>query len=164
MENNRKKCSFKDHQELNANSYCCECKIFMCNKCETHHSSLFFDHETINLLKNSEEIFTGFCSEKKHNIKLEFFCKNHNQLCCAACISKIKDENYGNHKDCDVCSIKEIKEEKIKKLEENIQYLEDISKNINESINNLKNVSEKINEKKRKIKIKYTKSIYENKK
>ena len=153
MDNLNKKCSFKDHQEVNANSYCRECKIFMCNKCEAHHSSLFLNHEQFNLIKNNEEIFTGFCSEKEHNNKLKFFCKNHNQLCCTACIAKIKDENYGNHKDCDVCSIKEIKEEKIKKLEENIQYLEDISKNINESINNLKNISEKINEKKEELKL-----------
>ena len=153
MDNLNKKCSFKDHQEVNANSYCRECKIFMCNKCEAHHSSLFLNHEQFNLIKNNEEIFTGFCLEKDHNNKLKFFCKNHNQLCCAACIAKIKDENYGNHKDCDVCPIKEIQEEKIKKLEENINYLEDISKTINESINNLKNISEKINEKKEELKL-----------
>ena len=153
MENKRKKCSFKDHQDLNANSYCCECKIFMCYKCETFHSNLFFDHEIINLLKNSEEIFTGFCLEKNHNNKLEFFCKNHNQTCCAACIAKIKNEYYGKHKDCDVCPIKEIKEEKLKKLEENIRCLKDVSKNINESINNLKNISERINAKKEELKL-----------
>ena len=67
MDNLNKKCSFKDHQEVNANSYCRECKIFMCNKCEAHHSSLFLNHEQFNLIKNNEEIFTGFCLEKEHN-------------------------------------------------------------------------------------------------
>ena len=37
-----------------------------------------------NLDKNENEILTGYCQEKKHNIELEYFCKTHNQLCCAA--------------------------------------------------------------------------------
>ena len=100
MEIQKKKCSFMEHLNVNANSYCGECKIYMCNKCENHHSNLFLNHEIFNLEKFNEEIFTGFCNEETHKNKLEFYCKAHNQLCCATCISKIKKEKCGNHKDC----------------------------------------------------------------
>jgi len=157
MEIQNKKCSLKEHLEINAISYCGKCKIFLCNKCENHHSNLFFNHETFNLDKNNSEIFSGYCIEENHYNKLEFFCLTHNQLCCASCIAKIKKENYGNHKDCDVCIIEDIKDEKIKKLEQNIHLLENFSKNINESINNLKNITEKINERKEQLKLKIQK-------
>ena len=157
MEIQKKKCSFQDHLNIVAICYCGECKIFMCNKCETHHSSLFLNHETFNLEKNNEDIFTGFCSEENHKNKLQFFCKVHNQLCCVACISKIKKENFGNHKDCNICTVEEIKDEKLNKLKENIHCLENLSKNLNESINNLKIISEKINENKEQLKLKIQK-------
>ena len=112
MEIQNKKCSLKEHLEINAISYCGKCKIFLCNKCENLHSSLFFNHETFNLDKNNSEIFTGYCIEENHYNKLEFFCRTHNQLCCASCIVKFKKENYGNHKDCDVCIIEDIKMKK----------------------------------------------------
>lgn len=154
-----KKCSFKEHFDTNAKSFCCECKIFMCNKCETCHSNLFLNHEMINLEKNDTEIFTGFCFEENHNNKLDFFCKNHNQLCCAACITKVKKDYYGKHTDCQICTIEEIKEEKSKKLGQNIHYLEEFSKNIHEPINYLKNISEKITEKKENLKMNIQKTF-----
>ena len=67
------KCSFKEHKEIDAISFCPECRIYMCNKCQIHHSSLF-SHHFYNLNKD-EEIFTGFCKEKNHPMKLEFFLK-----------------------------------------------------------------------------------------
>ena len=137
MEIKKEKCSLKEHSETNANSYCANCRLFMCNKCENYHSNLFSTHhQTFILEKNNAEIFTGFCGEKEHKHELEFFCKTHNQLCCVECISKIKKKNFGNHKDCEVCLIEDIKDEKLNKLSENIKYLEDLSKDINESINN----------------------------
>ena len=90
MENKSEKCSSKKHEEINAICYCQECKIYMCNKCENFHSELFQNHHQYKLEKDMNVIFTGFCKEKDHFDKLEFFCKNHNILCCAACISKIK--------------------------------------------------------------------------
>ena len=48
------------------------------------------------------------------------FCKNHNTLCCAACISKIQSKGNGKHKNCDVCNIEEIKDEKKNTLKNNI--------------------------------------------
>ena len=36
MENERKKCYNKNHQEINAIVYCQICKVYMCNKCEKY--------------------------------------------------------------------------------------------------------------------------------
>ena len=81
---NQIKCSFKEHKEIDAISFCPECRIYMCNKCQNHHEALF-SHHLYNLNKE-EEIFTIFCKEKNHPNRLEYFCKEHNKLCCAACI------------------------------------------------------------------------------
>ena len=107
-----KKCSQEEHLDNVAVSYCQECNLYMCNKCESHHLVLFKNHIKYNLNKDIKEIFTGFCLEKNHNKELKYYCKGHNKLCCVACISKIKDNENGQHKDCDVFSINEIKEEK----------------------------------------------------
>ena len=111
------------------------------------------NHHSYNLEKNIQEIFTGLCKEEKHKIELEFFCKTHSKLCCAACISKIKEKGYGQHADCNVCLIEEIKDEKKNKLNENIKKLEEISNKIENSINNLKQIFQKINEDKEKLKL-----------
>ena len=154
MEQQKKKCSLLDHKEANANSFCLECKIYLCNKCECYHSKLFPNHQTYNSEIDLNEIFTGFCKEKEHHEKLEFFCKTHNKLCCATCIAKIKTKEIGMHKDCDVCLLDDIKNQKKNKIEENIKYLKELSSTLQESINQLNTVFEKINEKKEKIKIK----------
>ena len=154
MEEVRKKCSFQEHGEIDANYYCQECKIYMCNKCENFHSKLIKNHQSFQLGKEFIETFTGFCKIEKHNYCLEFFCKNHNELCCAVCLCKIKKGDVGKHKDCDVCLIEDIKEEKINNLKENIKYLEELSISFNEEINKLKLFFEKINEKKEELKLK----------
>ena len=154
MENQKKKCSLLEHKETNANSFCVECKIYLCNKCENYHSKLFPNHQTYNSEKDLNDIFTGYCKEKEHHEKLEFFCKTHNHLCCATCIAKIKTKEIGIHKDCDVCLLDDIKNEKKNKIEENIKYLKELSNSLQTSIDNLKTVFEKINEKKENIKTK----------
>ena len=110
--NNKIECSLPEHQDSKAISYCQECKIYMCNKCDKIHSGLCLKHHKYNLEKEIKEIFTGFCKEEKHSNILEYYCKTHNILCCAACISKIKGRGNGQHTDCNVCFIEEIKEEK----------------------------------------------------
>ena len=92
------------------------------------------NHQTYKLNYNFDDIFTGYCMEKDHNEKLEFFCKNHNKLCCASCLCKIKDKRKGQHNDCDVCIIESIQEEKKNKLIENIQNLENLSNTLKDSI------------------------------
>ena len=148
-----KKCSSLDHKELNAISFCVHYKIYMCNKCEKMHSDLFKNHTTYNLNINSNEIFTGLCQEKNHNYELEFFCKSHNILCCSSCITKIKDDFHGQHTDCDICLIKDIKEEKKNKLNSNIKYLEELSISLEDSIKQLKNILEKIGTTKEELKL-----------
>ena len=76
------------------------------------------------------EMFTILCKEKNHNNILDFYCKSHNKLCCAACLCKIKIKGNGTNKDCDVCSIKKIAKKKKKQLIKNIKYLEELSKTI----------------------------------
>ena len=116
MEIRKKKCSFEEHNEIDAIIYCIRCQIYMCNKCENLHSKLFKNHQTFTLEKDMKDIFTGICNEKEHFQKLRFFCKTHNQLCCSIYISKIKTDEIGNHKDCEVCKIEEVKTEKMSKL------------------------------------------------
>ena len=152
-----KKCSSKKHEENNAIFYCPECKIYMCNKCENYHSELFQSHHLYKLDKDIKLIFTGFCKEENHYEKLEYFCKNHNILCCDSCITKIKKNGKGQHTDCDVCILNDIKEEKKNKLKDNIKCLEELSKTLEESINKLKLLFEKMNEKKENLKLKIQK-------
>ena len=157
MDIEKQKCSFKEHEKINANFYCGECKVYMCNKCENFHSKLLQKHEIFNIEKDIEQIFTGICKEENHKNKLEFFCKTHNQLCCAACISKIKKEKYGIHKDCDICIIEDIKDEKQNKIKENIKYLKDLSSSLQNSIKTLNEIFEKIKNNKEEIKIRIQK-------
>ena len=151
MEDNNKKCSFKEHKEIDAVYYCCDCKVYICNKCYNSHQSFLENHSILNL-DNKKEIFIDLCKEKNHLKKLEFYCKNHNQLCCAACITKIKAKGYGQHKNCDICIIEDIKEEKKNKLKENIKYIEELSKNFDNTIHELKLLFDKIDEQKDKLK------------
>ncbi len=153
--NQQKKCSLKKHSEIDAIFYCQECNIYMCNKCLNHHSELFENHNKFELGK--ENINTYFCKEQNHRAELKFYCKNHNKLCCTACISKIKGEDYGQHTDCDVCLIQKISDEKINKLKDNIKYLEDISLIIEDSMNELKKIIIKIDERKEELKIQVSK-------
>jgi hypothetical protein len=152
MENQKKKCSLKKH-EANAVSYCQYCKKYLCNKCANYHSEFLEDHILINLDKDLNETFIDTCKNEGHNDKLEFFCKSHNILCCLACLCKIKIKGYGQHSDCDYCYIDDIKNEKKKKLKENIKLLEELSAKFEESINELKQIYEKKNEDKEKLKL-----------
>ena len=59
----------------------------------------------------------------------------------------------GFHKDCNICFINEIKNEKKDKLNENIKCLEDISKALENSINELKIIFENLNKAKEELKL-----------
>ena len=157
MKNITKKCSFTEHKEIDAISYCLICKVYMCNKCDNFHLNLCNEHLVIKSNIELSEIFTGYCKEDNHQMKLDYFCKDHNILCCAGCISKIKNKSDGKHKDCNVCIIEDIQNEKINKLNENIKYLQNLSNTLKESINNLKILFEKICENKEELKLKIQK-------
>ena len=148
MENKANKihqCSSKEHSETLAITFCQKCEIYMCSKCDSIHSSLCPNHPKISLNEENNssfsEIFTGYCSMNKHHqIQLEYFCTTHNQLCCAACIAKIKDNENGQHRDCEVCSLQEIKEEKVDELNKNIIFLENLSQHLNHNLTDLKDM------------------------
>ena len=150
MKNN---CSFKEHKETEAISYCFKCQIYLCNKCIIQHKGWFNNHHIENIDKIKNEIFTGFCQEKNHDNELNYFCKSHNELCCALCICKIKGKGNGEHKDCDICFIEDIKEEKKSKLKNNIKSLEELSNNIEANIKDLKTIFEEVNKNKEKLKL-----------
>jgi hypothetical protein len=152
MDNQKKKCSQIEHKESDAITYCYECNLYMCNKCENSHLILFKNHHKYTLDKDLNDIFTGLCKEKNHCKELKYYCKDHNTLCCALCISKIKDEENGQHKDCKIYIINEIKEEKKLKLKENLKCLEELSNNLEKSINELKQIFEKADAKKNELK------------
>ena len=118
----KRTCSLDEHKEIEAISFCPECRIYMCNKCENYHSSFIKTHHPYQLNKN-EDNFNGYCQEKNHIDELKYFCKDHNQLCCAACLCKINNKGDGQHKDCNIICIEDIKEEKKNKLIENIKSL-----------------------------------------
>ena len=151
-DNKSNNCSSKNHKEKEAKIFCIECKINMCNTCEKYHSELFSNHHIYNIDSKAGNTFTGYCQEKNHNIKLQYYCKDHNTLCCAACLCKIKNFGNGIHNACKVCSIYKIKNEKKNKLLDNIKYLENYSKSLKDLINDLKNLYETITLKKEKLK------------
>ena len=93
--------------------------------------------------------------QERKSYKISFFCKTHNKLCCLACICKIKKEEYGQHANCDACLVKDIKEEKQKKLVENINYLENLKNNL--VINDFKASFEDIIKNKESLKLKIQK-------
>ena len=129
MEGEKEKCSM--HYEY-AKYYCEDCCIYLCDKCEIYHSSVFLKHQLYDLNKESvDEILKGRCQIEYHNKKFQYFCKTHNILCCGLCISKIKDDNNGQHSDCDVCLIEDIQDEKKKNLKKNIETLKPLYDELN---------------------------------
>ena len=150
---NYKKCSLEEEKEIDAICYCQECNIYMCNKCENAHSKLFKDkHHVYKLDKDFNDLFTGFCKEDNHNEKLEYYCNDHNKLCCVSCICKLKGKGKGSHSKCNICFLEDIKESKKSKLESNIKELEELSKIFEVSFNELKKIIDKINENKENLK------------
>ena len=148
-----KRCSLKEHREIDAIFYCQECKINMCNKCEKVHSGLLQNHHIYSLDKDINEIFTGLCTKPNHSLDLQFYCQTHNELCCAACISKIRLKGNGQHKNCQIYYITKIKKNKMENLGKNIKDLEELSNKLEPSIKELKSIYEQINESKEKLKM-----------
>ena len=117
----------------------------------------FEEHKDINAIFYCQECKIYLCN-KCDNYHKNLF-KNHNELCCGLCISKLEDKGYGQHKDCDICSIENIKEEKKNKLNENIQQLKELTDNLNINMDELKIMSEKINKNKEELKS-YVQNIF----
>ena len=147
------KCFSEEHEETEAVCFCPECRIYMCKNCVNNHSSFFTNHHIYDINQNDDsEIFTGYCKEKNHTTKLDYFCKTHNQLCCGLCITKLKEIGNGQHKDCDVCIIQNIKDEKKNKLQENLTNLENLQNNFDDSMKKLKLIFQAIKKNKEQMK------------
>ena len=159
MDNNKKKCSLKEHNDIDAISYCYKCKYYLCKNCIYFHKCFFDDNPLRNSNLLIDETFNGFCQENNHNIKLDYFCKNHNKLCCGLCTCKIKGNGNGQHNDCNICFIKDIKAEKKRQLKDNIESLEELSNKFDDTIKKLKIIVEKVNEDKEKLKLEIQKKF-----
>ena len=100
---------------------------YICVKVVKMIARLLPNHNIYNLKDDINQIFTGICKEKNHSGILKYFCETHNILCCAECITSIKDNENGKHKDCNIRHIEDVKEQKKNKLNENIKNLEQLS-------------------------------------
>ena len=162
MEKNKQKCSLEKHSEKFAVIYCNICSIYMCRKCETHHSELFPYHNPVSLDKNSNESITQTCQEENHsNQQLKYYCNTHKILCCDLCINSLKTKDNGKHSCCEIYSLNEIKERKRSEFKFKINNLEKNNKIFNDLLKDMENIYEIINEKKDKIKIKIQKIFTE---
>ena len=140
-------CNSKNHEKTKAIEYCQECRLYLCNKCLINHKELY-DHHLLNLNEeDNADIFTGICKEKNHTCSLDYFCRDHNKLCCALCIVRHAKIGTGQHTNCNTCIVEDIFEEKKNKLNDNIKLLENMSKDIELSLNELKKLFDKIDEK-----------------
>ena len=142
MEKMKQNCSLEEHNEFDSTNFCPICKIFICNKWEKYHSILFKNHQLFPFDKDVNEIFTGFCKIENHNLELAYFCKDHNELCCAKCFVKIKSKGNDQHINCNVCNIEDIIMRK-KIINRKIKYY-----------------SRKNKQKQRRSKTRYLKNIY----
>ena len=146
-----KKCSFSEHENIDAIDYCNECDIYICEKCKDYHNELIqmnHNKKLINKENNEEDI--EICYEHNHQEKYEYYCKTHNKLCCRACITKIKGLGNGQHSQCNISFIKDIINEKNNLLKNNIIYLQNNISSFDDLYNKLKTSYEEILEKKEK--------------
>ena len=124
----------------------------MFDKCLDSHNKLLKGHLQNDISKNSGETFINLCKKVNHEKKFEFFCKDHNELCCSGCVTKIKYKEYGEHYDCNICSIDGIKEEKKNIFNNNVKFVKNCLDYLESIINNMKKLLENINNNKEDLK------------
>ncbi len=67
MEDNKKYYFLPEHSENEAISFCFNCKLFMCNKCEKQYSEGCKNHTKYKIDNNNQkDKFIGCCLEKNH--------------------------------------------------------------------------------------------------
>ena len=118
----------------------------------------YFQIIKIFIDKNIEELNNEFCEEENHHyFKLNYYCKTHKKWCCSACIVKIKGKGDGQHMNCDVCNMEDIKKEKNNHIKENSKLLEELSVKTKDAYNDGKKIYDRINENKENLKLKIQK-------
>ena len=139
------KCYYNEHSEQTATNFCFKCNKFLCETCSTSHCDLNPKHNLFSVDKDLNLNFTGYCNEGNHPNKLDYYCSTHNNLCCAACLCKIKDRGDGQHTECKVCHIDQIKGEKKRKLNDNLKLLKKFSLNMKKILKDIRTFYEHIN-------------------
>jgi len=153
MESVIKRCYTKSHWNKRATKHCFTCNKDFCEICAGPHSRCDRKHELYSIDTDSKNVnFTGLCKEGNHTNKLDYFCKTHNNLCCAACLCKIKEKGDGQHTECNACHIDEIKDEKKSKLNNNIKIFKNLLKNSKNMLKEIKRIYDKNKPKKDEIK------------
>ena len=160
-ENSINKCYYNEHSEQTATNFCFKCKKFLCETCSTSHYDTNPKHNLFSVDKDLHLNFTGFCNEGNHPNKLDYYCSTHNNLCCAACLCKLKENGDGQHTECKVCYIGDIKEEKKKLLNANLKLLKKFSINIKKMLMDINNIYDRVNPIKESIII-HIKKIFNN--
>jgi WD40 repeat protein len=151
-DNQSKKCSFEEHKEQDAKGYCKQCDKYICDNCVKYHQSFAPDHKVTNLDEEINEPFNGLCQLENHQDELNYYCQNHNELCCAKCIAKIKRPGVAQHTNCKVCNVEEIANEKRQNLPKNIELLEALSEILKSSNDEISELFEKIKKNKEQVK------------
>ena len=143
MESKVKRCSTKSHWNKRAMKFCFTCNKYFCEICAVSHNKCDRKHELYSIESDFNLSFTGGCKEGNHPNKLEYFCKTHNNLCCAACLCKIREKGDGQHTECNACHISEIKEDKKIKLKNNIKLLKELTQNVKKMLKEVKKIYER---------------------
>ena len=156
MENNIIKdifCSLEDHKEKKAIKECENCDIKLCQECSKFHSKYLPLHNLI-LINNEKSFYSKInCSQENHNkIPLNYYCQNHNELCCAFCLCIKEENNLGNHNKCKIISINEIENIKKQNLNENVKILNELIKKLCEKKQMIENILKKKKKNKEEIK------------
>lgn len=148
METTEKKCYTKSHANKKAIKFCLNCNKYLCELCLASHAKCDRKHELYSIDNELNLSFKGTCQENNHPNNLDYYCSTHNNLCCAACLCKIKDKGDGQHTECKACSIEEIKEEKREKLNNNINILKDLAQNFKKKLKEVRKIYDKTNNQK----------------
>ena len=80
-------------------SWCMECENDLCSECTEYHTAVKVarDHHVVDLkLKTSYSALLKMPSldcEQHANCQIEYFCVDHDELCCRDCLAK-------THKSC----------------------------------------------------------------
>ncbi|KAL3884091.1 hypothetical protein ACJMK2_030313 [Sinanodonta woodiana] len=93
-------CSTENMSET-AVQFCVDCKEGLCETCLKFHRKLSAtkDHKTISIneisnnLENLLKLGNGFGCPKHTSKVIDFFCRNHDIICCATCL-------FNDHRNC----------------------------------------------------------------
>lgn len=133
-------CSLDDHKDKEAIIECENCDIKLCNECSKIHKKYLPKHNLI-LMNSLESFYLKYnCSYENHNKILNYYCENHNELCCALCLCIKEDSNFGIHNKCKILSINEIENIKKQNLTQNIKKLDDLTKKLEEKKEKISNI------------------------